>query len=582
MVKRTVKNGIFEQRSSFLTVFLLFLFCLIICRLFYLQILKGKSILEQATAQHRIYKQILPSRGQIELTDSTSELGSFPVATNLKSYLVYAVPQDITNPTLTASSLASVLGLDETEILTKISDQKKKYVPLKKKLTDEEQSKIKLLGLSGIFFDSEDTRFYPANDLLSQTLGFVGYKDTGTEKVGLYGLERYFQEDLAGAKGTLEGQKDNSGAQIFGVENNNRPAIDGTNLILTIDKSIQFKAEAILEEAVVKNLADSGSLIVADPKTGKILAMASYPDFNLNEFNKVEDPSLFNNMNTTGAYEPGSTFKAITMAAAIDAGQVTPDSTYTDYGFIEVDGHKIKNSDPEARGVQTMKDVISNSLNTGVIFLEQKLGHEEFLKYVKKFGFGKKTGIELPESTGDLNNLKGNIRVNYYTASFGQGITATPIQMVQSYFPLANNGVMMKPYLIAAKVYPDGNVEKTETQEVGQIISKKTASLVSGMLVDVVEVGHGKKAAVPGYYMAGKTGTSQVVKKDGTAGYAEQDNIGSFLGYGPAEDPKFVMLVRVNHPRTVQYAESTAAPAWGKMAQFLVNYMQIAPTREIK
>ena len=177
MVKRPVKSDVFDQRSSFLTVFLLLMFAVIIGRLFYLQVMKGKAMQDLASAQHRIYKQILPSRGQIELTDTTSDIGSFPVATNLKSYLVYAVPQDITNPQLAAASLAGVLGLDEAEILAKITDQKKKYVPLKKKLTDEEQEKIKLLGLSGIFFDSEDTRYYPAINLLSQTLGFVAFED---------------------------------------------------------------------------------------------------------------------------------------------------------------------------------------------------------------------------------------------------------------------------------------------------------------------------------------------------------------------------------------------------------------------
>lgn len=582
MIKKSGDNlEVFNQRSSFLTVFLLLAFAIIIVRLFYLQIINGKNSQKLAEAQHKIYKQLLPSRGQIELADISGEFQSFPLAANLKSYLVYAVPQDITNESLTASSLASVLNMDSAEILTKISDKKKKYVPLKKKLSEEEQEKIKSLNLSGIFFDSEDARFYPANNMLSQTIGFVGYKNNGTEKVGLYGLERYFQDQLAGQKGSLEGQKDSFGEQIFGVENNNKPAVDGLNLILTVDKSIQFQAQSIIKEAVETNLADSGSLIVADPKTGKILALANYPDFNPNEFNKVEDPSVFNNDAVTGNYEPGSTFKALTMAAALDSGSITPETTYTDNGFIEVDGYKIKNAEPEPRGVQNMKDVLNYSLNTGVIFALNKMGNQEFFKYVKAFGFGKKTGIELPETAGNLANLNTNIKVNYYTASFGQGITATPMQMVQAYTALANNGVMMKPYIVASKIYADGSIENTKPQEVGRVITKKTASQVTAMLVDDVEIGYGKKSAVPGYYMAGKTGTSQVARKDGRAGYEDLDNIGSFLGYGPAEDPRFVMLVRVNHPRTVKYAETTAAPAWGKMAQFLVNYLHIPPTRQV-
>ena len=558
-----------------MTAFLLLFFAAVVYRLFYLEVINGARARQEADQQHSIYQELYPSRGQIELVDQFSN-STIPVATNAKSYLVYAVPGDILNPNLTADSLASVLNMDPKDVLSKINESGKKYVPLKKQLTDQEQQKIKQLALPGIYFDSEDTRVYPLNNLLSQTLGFVGYNYAG-QKAGLYGLERYFNTELSGTPGQLVAEQDPSGAQIFGATMNEKPAQDGVNLILTVDKTVQFQAQSVLQDAVTKNGADGGSVIVADPKTGAILAIANYPDFDPNNYGKVTDPNLFNSEAVTGNYEPGSTFKAITMAAAIDQGKVSATSTYTDTGQVKVDNFTIKNALPGARGVQSMTQVIDFSLNTGAIYAENQLGNQEFLKYVKAFGFGQATGIELPEAVGNLSGLNSNIQVNYDTASFGQGITVTPIQMLEAYSALANGGKMMKPYLVQSEIYPDGTVKNTQPTALGQVVSPAAAGTVSGMLVDDVENGEGKKAGVSGYYVAGKTGTAQVAGPDGK--YIANDNIGSFIGYAPVDNPRFVMLIRIDHPRDVAFAESTAAPVWGQLAQFLLNYMQIPPTR---
>ena len=501
-----------------MSAFLLLFLGVVVIKLFSLQVIHGKQARQNADAQHSIYQKLLPSRGEIGLVDNGT-LQITPIATNLKSYLIYAVPQDIINSSLTANSLAGALQLDPKDILAKITSTDKKYVPLKKQLTDDEQQKIKGLKLPGIYFDSEDTRFYPENNLLSQTLGFVGYKDVSAQKVGLYGLERYFQNNLAGTSGQLVAEQDTGGALIFGAHRSEQPAEDGVNLVLTVDRTIQFQVESVLKEAVTKNGADSGSVIVANPKTGAILAIANYPDFNPNQFNKVTDPAIYRNEALTGNYEPGSVFKAITMAAALDEGKVTPETTYNDTGEIFVDGFHIKNSDHKAHGIQTMTQVLDESLNTGAVFAKEQIGNQNFLKYLQKFGFGTTTGIELSEAKGDLSGLKGNIAVNYDTASFGQGISVTPIQMLQSYIALANGGKMMKPYIIQSKVYPDGKVENTKPQTVSQVISTPSANLLSAMLVSVVENGHGKKAGVPGYYIAGKTGTAQVPSKNGKPPY---------------------------------------------------------------
>lgn len=561
-----------------MTVFLLLLLAVVTGRLFFLQVVKGAAARKQAEQQHSVYQKLMASRGEIDLVDKIS-LQPIPVATNIKKYLAYAVPKDIQNPKLTSETLATALGLELTEVLGKITDLKRKYVPLKKQLTEEEQNKIIELELPGIFLDSEDTRYYPQGNLLSHVLGFVGYNNQN-QRAGLYGLERYFEKDLAGKNGELYEEKDTSGAWIFGAKREEVAAVDGVNLVLTIDKNIQFQAQELLKQSVTKHGADSGSIIVVNPRTGEILAMAGYPDFDPNAYNKITEPQIYSNLATVGVYEPGSTFKAITMAAALEEGKVTPNTTYVDEGEVVISGYHIKNSDNKAHGVQTMTEVLNESLNTGAIYAKEQIGNRTFYDYVKKFGFGETTGVDLPEAKGNLDNLKGNIEVNYHTASFGQGISVTPIQMIQAFTALANEGKMMRPYVVQSKTYQDGKTENTGQKEVSRPISDRTAHTISAMLVDVVDNGHGKRAGVPGYSIAGKTGTAQVPRKDGKPGYEENNNIGSFIGYGPVEDPQFLMLVRIDHPRDVLFAESTAAPLFGQMAQFILNYMHVPPTRK--
>jgi len=570
-------SQIFNQRTAVLTVFFLLIFSAVFARLFFLQIVKGSNLRKEAEDQHVVYKKLLPARGEILLKDPTT-LETSAVATNIKKPLVYASPNNIENFEATAKTLSTVLDMPEKDILDKIDQKDKKYIPIKKQLSDDEEQKIKDLKLAGIYLDYETTRVYPEKNLLSQTLGFVGYKND--DKVGLYGLERYFEKDLAGVEGRLVQEKDTNGTWIFGTKQDNTPPVDGDNLVLTVDKTIQFKAESVIKNAVEKNSADAGSVIIANPKTGAIIAIANYPDFNPNEYNKVTDNKDFLSMAVTGSYEPGSIFKPLTMAAAVNEGKVGPDTTYEDSGSVVINKYTIKNSDGKAHGLQTMTQVLEESLNTGAIYAKDQIGNPVFFKYLKNFGFGELTGVELPESKGNLDNLKANIVVNYATASFGQGISVTPMQMIQAYTALANGGKMMKPYIVQSKILPSGEDVDTKPEVVSQVVSANTANTISAMLVNVVENGHGTKAAVPGYFIATKNGTAQVSRKDGKLGYEENTNVGSFIGYGPVEDPQFVMLVRIDHPRDVTFAEVTAAPAWGELAQFILNYYHIPPTRK--
>ena len=334
-----------------------------------------------------------------------------------------------------------------------------------------------------------------------------------------------------------------------------------------------------LRAAVAKHGADGGTVVVLDPKTGAVMAICSVPEFDPNDFSKVEDLRRFNNPAIFGPYEPGSIFKPVTMAAAIDAGKVGPNTLYNDEGSVKIGPYTIRNSDGKAHGLQSMTQVLEESLNTGTIFAVRQLGAKPFLKYVEEFGFGSPTGIQLDtEASGDVDSLRKKGDIWSATASFGQGITTTPIQLAAAYGVLANGGKLMKPYVVDSIEHPDGTVVKTEPQVVRQVVTKRAAALVGGMLVRVIENGHGKRAAVPGYYIAGKTGTAQIAKSDGQ-GYEKDAFIGSFIGYAPVDDPAFVMLVKIDRPRDVEWAESSAGPLFGDIAKFLLQYLEIPPDR---
>ena len=564
-------------RFYILASFMVVVFLLYLLRLFVLQVQSFAYYTALASEQYSTKKILQPSRGEIKVADRNS-LDLFTVAAVTKKKLAFVDAQEVVDQNLVARTLKEVLEVDEGEVLERILDRSRRYIVIKKQISDDQAKALQDRNVIGIHFDEESVRVYPENSFLSHVLGFVGYK--GDIRQGLYGIEESQEGELRGESGSLDQEKDVHGTWILSGRREIKPVKDGDTLVLTVDRSIQLKAEQILRETVDSNEADSGSIVAMNPKTGAILAMANYPDFNPNEYNKVEDPSVFVNDATLSNYEPGSIFKPLTMAAAINEGKVTQDTTYIDTGSVEIDGYKIQNSDKEAHGRQTMTQVLEESLNTGAIFAKESIGNQMFFDYVKKFGFGAATGIELRESKGDLDNLKANIKVNFHTASFGQGIAVTPIQMVQAYGALANKGVLMRPFIIQSRITSDGTTFTTRPTEVGKVISEQTASLVSGMLVNVVEKGHGKRAQVAGFWVAGKTGTAQVPKKDGR-GYDETNNIGSFIGYAPVENPQFVALVRVNHPRNVRFAESTAAPAFGELAKYILSYLNVLPTRQI-
>jgi cell division protein FtsI/penicillin-binding protein 2 len=440
----------------------------------------------------------------------------------------------------------------------------------------------KEFSLPGLGFDLQPYRYYPENEIASQLLGFVTYNDG--EGQGKYGLEEFFNEELFGKYGSLKTEKGGAGSVMIVNDREYIKPEAGSDIVLTIDRNIESMACQKLKEAVDKHGATGGSVIVMNPKTGAIIAMCSVPDFNPNSYKDVKDISYYNNPAIFYQYEPGSVFKTVTMAISIDQGKISPSTTYNDKGQIMIDGwpKPIKNSDFSTHGphgVVDMTAVLDNSLNTGAIFAMNQVGPKVFADYVKKFGFGEKTGIELgSESTGNIANLLTNkIRnIDAATASFGQGLATTPLQMLMPYQAIANKGMMMKPYIVKTIIKSNGLKEETTPKQSGRIISEKTAATVSAMLVNVVEQGHSKKASIAGYYIGAKTGTAQVAT---VGGYSANEYIHTFIGIAPIEDPAFVMLTKIDKPKDVQYAEGSALPLWRDIADFILNYYAVPKTR---
>ncbi|MEA3272227.1 MAG: penicillin-binding protein 2, partial [Patescibacteria group bacterium] len=484
----------------------------------------------------------------------------------------------IINPRDATDKIVPILELDFGEVLNKLSLVDDPYEPLKKQVSPEVVEKLRALEIQGIVFARESYRAYPEKNMGGHILGFMGSDKKGN-KSGKYGLEGYFDADIRGKEGYLKSERNPLGSWIMFGDNDIEQAVNGSDLVLTIDRSIQFTACEKLQQAVKDFDADGGTVIVMNPWSGAVLAMCSLPDFDPNNYSEVENISIYNNPAIFDLYEAGSVMKPITMAAALDVGEVTPESTYKDEGFIKFHEHTIKNSDGEKYGIQTMTNVLENSLNTGVVYVVDKLGKKKFREYLENFGFSAKTGIELDtEVGGNISSLWKRGEIYAATASFGQGISVTPLELVSAFGAIANGGKLMKPYIVDEIRKDNGFIAKTESKEIRQVISEKTARLLGGMLVSVVDNGHGRRAGVSGYFVAGKTGTAQVAKQEG-GGYEEDISIGSFVGFAPVNDPKFVMLVKINNPKAVEWAENSAAPVFGQIAEFLLNYFKVPTER---
>lgn len=575
--KRERKPGKYD-RLDYLRFTFVVAGTIIMLRLFIVQIAQHGYYEALASNHHDLFEELFPERGDILVHDRYSATGTVPIATNKIYYEVHAEPVHITDPAATAQALAPLLTIPKDELLLKIDKPGDPDEVLKRRVPEEVMQAIQELDLIGVKFREEQWRYYPENEYTAHVTGYFGYSETA--KVGQYGLEGYFDKELAGQAGYITGEKDAFGRFLTIGDSFIQEAVDGDDLVLTIDKNLQYLACSKLASESERLSAKEGSLIIMQPATGAVVAMCNYPSYDPNTYNEVESIDVFANSTVSDEYEPGSVFKAFTMAAGLDTGAVTPATTYTDTGEVRVSGFPIQNFDGRTYGIQDMTTVLEKSLNLGTIFVVQQLGNEPFYNYVKNFGFGEPTHIELSnEYSGNISSLEEFKDVYAYTGSFGHGITVTPLQLITAYAAIANQGMLMQPYIVEKRIVSSGAEIPTTPTEVRQVITPDTARTLTAMLVKVIDTGtaHRIHQLIPNYYLAGKTGTSLVVNSNGK--YDASRHNDTMVGYGPVSDPQFVMLIKMNEPQS-QYAEGSVVPLWGDIAQDILNYYKIPPDRE--
>ena len=563
-----------SSRVKILTALFLLTFAALVVRLFFWQVIKGKVLSAQARGQYEVGVTLSAPRGNILASDGTW------LAARESGWLVFASMPDLKESHTSVAEKLSHLLVEEEEVSGEVDRIKgllpkegAVWIPLKHKVKEEAKKNIEALGIDGIGFELEEMRSYPEASAAAQLLGFVGKNLEGAD-TGYFGLEGYYDLALSGKPGYQSGEEDARGVPILLDDNKGVSAIGGVDLVTHIDKGLQILSEKKLKEGIEKYGAKAGSVIISNPKTGAILASVSYPSYEPgkyydygNEFFK--DPVIAN------SFEPGSVFKVLVMAAALDAGAVEPD-TVCDIcsGPLKVDKYTIETWNKEYRADSTMVDVIVHSDNVGMSFVGQKLGADALYDYLDAFGIGKVTGIDLQGEGAPKLRDRGTWNVvDLAVASFGQGIAVTPIQMVKAVGAIANGGVMYTPQVVD-KLEGVGWEEDVKPEEGTRVISKKAADEITSMMVLAASSGEAKWTHLRGFKVAGKTGTAQIPI---SGHYDQESTIASFVGFAPANDPKFLMLVTLREPVSSPWASETAAPLWYQIAKDLFIYFGIQP-----
>src|SRR3989338_10828245 len=560
-------------RALLLLVCLVLLAITLIGRLSYVQVFRHGFYKALAQGQRSFPYVAKGARGDIFAQNKQVELHTLATHENIS--IVFATPGEVEQPQDTIKTLANILNVEESFLEEKLTHTDSLFEPLKRKLTSEEEEAIAKASLPGIYLKEEGVRRYPQETFASQVLGF-----TNQDGQGQYGLEEYYQEELEGKEGFFTTIRSPGG---YLASESKEALEDGSDLLLTIDYNIQAQAEALLRREQPKLKFEAGSIVVIDPSSGKILALANTPGFNPNEYGGVKDLAIFQNPVIQSLFEPGSVFKPLTMAGAIDEGALKPESTFEDKGVVRIGGYKVLNYDERIWGTRSMTEVLEFSINTGAVFAEKQLGNEKFLRALERFGMFEPTGVDLAgEAYSQNQELKKGYDINFATASFGQGIEITPMQLVRAYSALANKGIMVKPYIVE-KLMKEGTEYETKPEFSLPVVSPKTANLVTQMMVNVIENVFSKRAKIPGYYLAGKTGTAQVAWSAlgvNKAGYSDK-TVQSFLGFGPAYNPKFLILVKLGNPQT-KTAEYSAMPIFRELAKYIIDYLEIPPDYEVE
>lgn len=547
------------------TVLLIFLvlFIALLSRAFQLQILSGQKLKILAQKQHTTTLQLQPERGVIY--DRNGE----KLAASILADSVCADPSKIADPVRTSQQISEILHLDKAAVLKKISEPKN-FCWLARRISPEQAVHVESAKIEGIALVKEPKRFYPNGELAAHMLGFVGYDATGLE-----GLEKKYDEVLKGKPEKLVWARDAKGKKLFlRVEKNETKKDENINLVLTIDSRIQYLVETHLKDAVLTKGAKGGIVIVMDPKTGEILALANEGRFNPNNINGLT-PEKWRNRAITDYFDPGSTFKPFLMAGALEEKAVKEsDKFYCENGTFTVADRVIHEANRQRHGQLAVPDILKYSSNIGSVKIAQKLGKEKFYKYIESFGFGTKTGIDLPgESTGLVRPVQKWTKVDAATIAFGQGVSVTAIQLITAMSAIANNGVLMKPYIVRGFADKDNRLIKMYTPTVVRtVISPGVAKRLTGMLTEVVGAvdGTGKNARIVNVAVAGKTGTAQ--KFDFARGiYSSEKVRTSFMGFFPADNPQVAILVILDEPQHDKWGGVAAAPVFKNIGDQILN-----------
>ncbi|WP_019636238.1 stage V sporulation protein D [Paenibacillus fonticola] len=561
-----------RRRLLLLLLLLVLLFAALVARLAYVQLGKGAELSAKAEDSWRRNIPFSAKRGEI------SDRNGVTLAYNISTPTVMAIPVQIKTPEATARSLAPLLGMSEEEILKTITKRQSivRLQPGGRKITMEKGQQIRDLGLPGIVVAEDNKRYYPYGGLAAHILGF-----TGSYNQGLTGVEKKYDSQLNGMNGSISYLSDAGGRLMPGSSEKYVQPKDGLNLQLTIDKTIQGIMERELDEAMARLQANSAIAIAMDPKNGEILAMAARPGYEPAEYQEYPVEVYNRNLPIWMTYEPGSTFKIITLAAALEEKKVDlMNERFFDPGFIKVAGASLRCWKRGGHGSQTFLQVVENSCNPGFVTLGQRLGKETLFKYIKDFGFGSKTGIDLSgEENGILFKLSQVGPVELATTSFGQGVSVTPIQQITAVSAAINGGKLYKPHVTKSWINPETGqvVDEVEPEMVRQVISEATSKQVRTALESVVANGTGGNAFIDGYRVGGKTGTAQKVVN---GRYSTSEHIVSFIGFAPADDPQIIVYTAVDNPQGIQFGGVVAAPIVRNILTDALEYMEVPPRKD--
>jgi len=552
-----------RKRVAYLFLFVALIMVGLSCRLMYIQFFRSSWLTENAVDQRIRDIPVEAKRGIIY------DRNGRELAVSVSTESIYAIPAEIRDADETAAKLAAILALDADNLAAKLK-KRQAFTWIKRKVAVDTSTAVKRLNLAGIGLTQENRRSYPNDNLAAHILGF-----TGIDSQGLDGVEMTFDSYLRGRAGSIVVEYDARGREIPHASHRFIPPIEGHNIYLTIDSVIQQIVERDLERVMKETQAKAATIIVMQPRTGEILALANRPDYNPNKFADYA-PKLWRNNAVSNAFEPGSTFKVLTTTAALGDRVVKPEDRFFDPGGIEVQGRTIHCWKHGGHGSQSFKEVVENSCNTGFVTVGLRLGSDPFYKYLDAFGLGNLTNIDLPgEAKGiiiDKNKVKP---INIATMSMGQGIAVTPIQLLSAVSAVANDGVRNRPQIVREVREKNGNIIRGfEPDSVGRVVDASIAQEVKGILESVVENGTGKNAFVEGFRIAGKTGTAQKV---GAGGYVPGKYVASFVGFAPADNPQVAMLVMIDEPVGLYYGGQIAAPVFSAVIKDIMQYLKVAP-----